>query len=196
MSGPKRFTDLQDSLTGIGTNLLSVRLKEMEKYGIISRRRLLPPGVASVYELTEHGRRLDETLMSLIRWGIPLLATPKGEHENFKPHWLLHGMLSTFNKSLAKGVTDTYEFHVAEEIFHIQVKDGQAIGDMGYAHDPDLIWISDSSTFMELVFRVITPADAIQTNGLHKGSKELLERVVRLFDPFGYREVAMLDGRR
>ena len=187
MSGPKRFTDLQESLVGIGTNLLSVRLKEMEKHGIISRRKLPPPGVASVYELTEHGRRLDETLMSLVRWGIPLLAAPKGELEHFKPHWLLHGMLSAFKKSLANGVSGTYEFQVAEEIFHIQVRDGQAIGDMGHAYKSDLLWVSDSKRFMELVFRVITPDEAIQAGELRKGTKKLLERVLNLFDPIGYK---------
>src|SRR5262249_48560529 len=41
--GPKRFTDLQDSLPGIGTNILSARLKQLEQIGVLQRRRLAPP---------------------------------------------------------------------------------------------------------------------------------------------------------
>ena len=40
--GPKRFTDLEQALPGIGTNVLSSRLKELERNGVIGRRVLLP----------------------------------------------------------------------------------------------------------------------------------------------------------
>jgi DNA-binding HxlR family transcriptional regulator len=183
MSGPKRFTDLQESLAGIGTNMLSVRLKEMEKSGIIMRRKLPPPGVALVYELTELGRGLDDTLISLVRWGIPLMAAPKGKNEHFKPHWLMFGMLSAFNQSLAEGLDDTYEFQVDEEIFHIRVKDGQATGNMGTAYEPDLIWVSNSKSFLDMVFRVITVDEGLKHGELRKGTKKLLKRVLDLFDP-------------
>lgn len=183
LSGPKRFKDLQDALIGIGTNLLSTRLKEMERNGIAFRSKLPPPGVASVYELTVHGRKLDETLRSLIRWGIPLFATPKKSNEYFQPHWLLHGMLSSFNPALAREISETYEFHVDEEVFHMRVHDGQAAGDMGKGHSPDLIWESDSESFMAMAFRFTPPQKAFEDGAIKMGSVAILERVLRLFDP-------------
>ncbi|MFL6657674.1 MAG: winged helix-turn-helix transcriptional regulator [Massilia sp.] len=183
LSGPKRFKDLQDALVGIGTNLLSARLKEVERNGLVTRAKLPPPGVASVYELTEHGRKLDETLLSLIRWGIPLLAAPKRPEENFQPHWMLHGMLSTFKPSLAKGLVATFEFQVDHEVFHTHVQDGHASGDMGKGHAPCLVWSSDSETFMALVFQMMTPQEAFERGYVKVGSVEQLELVLRLFAP-------------
>lgn len=183
LSGPKRFKDLQDALVGIGTNLLSSRLKEIERNGLVVRAKLPPPGVAAVYELTEHGRKLDETLLAMIRWGIPLLATPKKPDEYFMPHWLLHGMLSAFKPGLAQGISESYEFHVDEEVFHTRVQHGQASGDMGKCHAPDLVWKSDSERFMALVFRVITPEQALAEGLVQVGDTAILNRVLALFDP-------------
>lgn len=183
LSGPKRFKDLQDALIGVGTNLLSARLKEMERNGLVSRAKLPPPGVASVYELTEHGRKLDETLLSLIRWGIPLLAAPKKPDEYFLPHWMLHGMLSTFKPQRAKTLSETYEFHVDHEVFHIRVHNGEAHGDMGKGRDPVLVWESDSESFMALVFNLMTPQQAKEKGFLKQGAVSHIERVLRIFDP-------------
>lgn len=184
LSGPKRFKDLQDALLGIGTNLLSARLKDMERNGIVFRSRLPPPGVAWVYELTEHGRRLDETLLAMIRWGIPLLEQPKKESDYFLPHWLLHCMLSGFRPALAQGVKEVYEFHVNDEVFHTRIDDGKASGDMGRAYQPDLLWQSDSEQFMSLVFRVLAPEEAVARGMVKTGNAEILARAVSLFDPF------------
>lgn len=183
LSGPKRFKDLQQALAGIGANLLSTRLKEMEGNGLVVKGVLPPPGVASVYELTEHGRKLEETLMALIRWGIPLLAEPQRPGELFMPHWLLQGMLSAFNAAEAKGISETYEFHVNGEIFHATVDGGKACGDMGKAYRPALVWKSDSENFMALGFRTMTPEQAVEKGLVVTGDAEILKRALRMFDP-------------
>lgn len=183
LSGPKRFKDLQDALVGIGTNLLSARLKEIERAGIVVRTKLPPPGVAMVYELTDKGRALDEAVLALARWGISMLQEPRKDTEYFRPHWLLHGMLSSFNPQRAAGLRATYEFRVDDEVFHVRVQDGHAAGDMGRAVQPDLLWISDSKTFMELVFGV-TPLDkAAASNALAVGDRQTLQIALQLFDP-------------
>ena len=38
LTGPKRFTDLLNNLPGIGTNLLSARLKHLEEWGSTADR--------------------------------------------------------------------------------------------------------------------------------------------------------------
>ncbi len=45
--GPKRYTDLQAGLPGIGTNLLADRLRELEDAGLIERTVLPPPAGSS-----------------------------------------------------------------------------------------------------------------------------------------------------
>ena len=42
MVGPKRFSDLKTDLPGISTNVLSDRLDELERVGVVRRRRLPP----------------------------------------------------------------------------------------------------------------------------------------------------------
>ncbi len=183
LSGPKRFKDLQQALAGIGANLLSTRLKEMERNGLVVKGVLPPPGVASVYDLTEHGGDLEETLMALVRWGIPLLAEPQRPGELFMPHWLLQGMLSAFNAMEAAGVSETYEFHVNHEIFHATVQEGKASGDMGKGYRPVLVWVSDSENFMALAFRRMTAEQAVVKGLVVAGDAEVLKRALRMFDP-------------
>lgn len=67
--GPKRFSDLRAGLPGIGTNILTDRLKALEQAGMIARRVLPPPAASTVYELTSYGRELDGPLQALAQWG-------------------------------------------------------------------------------------------------------------------------------
>ena len=43
MLGPKRFSDLRESLPGISANVLSQRLESLEAAGVLLKRRLPPP---------------------------------------------------------------------------------------------------------------------------------------------------------
>ncbi|SMO83637.1 winged helix-turn-helix transcriptional regulator [Melghirimyces algeriensis] len=67
--GPKRFGELQRSLKGISPRTLSMRLKELEKEGIISRKIYseIPPHVE--YSLTEKGQELRPVFDAMKDWG-------------------------------------------------------------------------------------------------------------------------------
>src|ERR671935_1389033 len=75
--GPRRFTDLLDGLPGISRNLLTERLRALERDGIIAREELQPPAARQVYDLTEDGRRLGEATVPLIAWGAGRLGERK-----------------------------------------------------------------------------------------------------------------------
>jgi DNA-binding HxlR family transcriptional regulator len=69
LHGPRRFNDLQADLPGIAPNVLSQRLKHLERAGVVmataySRR---PPRF--VYELTAAGLELAGALRLLAQWG-------------------------------------------------------------------------------------------------------------------------------
>src|SRR5262245_11894566 len=67
--GPKRYSDLLEELPGLTTNLLAARLREMERSGLITKRKAPPPVRAMVYELAPAGRALEPAIMELARWG-------------------------------------------------------------------------------------------------------------------------------
>ena len=57
IAGALRFTDLRDELHGIGSSLLSARLRDLEAAGIVQRTELPRPAARTVYQLTERGAR-------------------------------------------------------------------------------------------------------------------------------------------
>jgi DNA-binding HxlR family transcriptional regulator len=75
---PLRYGALADRLPGIGTSVLSERLKRLERAGIVVRE----PGQVGqgvVYALSERGRALDEPLRALRRWGAEFLFDPTAD---------------------------------------------------------------------------------------------------------------------
>lgn len=69
MLGPRRFSDLRESLPGVSANVLTQRLEGLEAAGIVRRRRLPPPAPAQLYELTEWGFDAEPVILALGRWG-------------------------------------------------------------------------------------------------------------------------------
>jgi DNA-binding HxlR family transcriptional regulator len=86
LAGPRRYTDLHADLPGVSTDVLAARLKEMEKDGLVTRRRLPPPANAAVYELTARARGLLPALTALADWGAADLAGP-GPTDALRAHW-------------------------------------------------------------------------------------------------------------
>jgi DNA-binding HxlR family transcriptional regulator len=87
LTGAKRYSDLQEGLPGVATNLLSTRLKAMERNGLIERRSLPPPGASMAYFLTERGEALARPVHALVRWGGQLMRERRRGYA-FRPQWL------------------------------------------------------------------------------------------------------------
>lgn len=85
--GPRRFSDLVANLPHVPRNLLTARLRELEREGLVVRRSLPPPAVAAVYELSELGRGLEEAVFALVRWGGAFMRGP-AEGLEFRWEWL------------------------------------------------------------------------------------------------------------
>ncbi|WP_410208413.1 winged helix-turn-helix transcriptional regulator [Fusobacterium sp.] len=68
-SGKKTFKELEERLTGIATNLLSGRLKELEKNGIIKAELYQSSPPRYIYSITSKGEDLREVFNSIILWG-------------------------------------------------------------------------------------------------------------------------------
>ena len=66
--GPRRFSELKADLPGISANVLSQRLAELERRGIVRKTRLPPPASAQVYEATKWGLEAAPLIARLGRW--------------------------------------------------------------------------------------------------------------------------------
>jgi DNA-binding HxlR family transcriptional regulator len=69
LDGPKRFSDLQETVPGIAPNILSQRLKHLEREAIIVARPYQQRPLRLSYELTAAGRELAGALRLLAQWG-------------------------------------------------------------------------------------------------------------------------------
>src|SRR3954449_6719152 len=69
LDGPRRFGDLQEVVEGIAPNILTQRLRHLEREAIVLSRPYSerPPRLA--YELTSAGRELAGALRLLGDWG-------------------------------------------------------------------------------------------------------------------------------
>lgn len=69
IEGTRRFGELRKSLEGVSPKTLTVRLKELEKNGIIERTAYatIPPTVE--YSLTEKGKSLKPIIKAMKLWG-------------------------------------------------------------------------------------------------------------------------------
>ncbi len=70
--GPLRFSDLARDVGGAPTDVLTKRLRDLERDGIVARHGLPAPASTVVYELTELGRGLERPMIELARWGMEL----------------------------------------------------------------------------------------------------------------------------
>src|SRR2546427_5070822 len=140
--GPQRYKDLLEGLPGIGTNLLARRLKDLEKHGIVRRRRLPPPAGSTVYEFTELGKALEPAVIELSRWGLWTLGQPRARHV-FRPAWGMLAMRILFRREAARGVRETYQWKIDDEVFHVRIDDGAADLRQGPAPHPDLVFTCD-----------------------------------------------------
>lgn len=150
LGGPRRFSDVLDGLPGIGTGLLTARLRELEAAGVVERVRLARPATGTGYALTEEGRALEPVVLALADWGASRLAAP-GPGLAVRARWAMLGLRTRFDATAAAGVRETYEFRVDDEVFHARVDDGSLeVGD-GRAADPDVVLEADGEAFARLI---------------------------------------------
>ena len=69
LDGPRRFNDLLGQLPGIAANILSERLKRLEREGLLVARTYSDRPPRAAYQLTAEGRELAGALRLLAYWG-------------------------------------------------------------------------------------------------------------------------------
>ena len=178
--GPKRFTDLLRGLSGIPSNVLTARLKELENAGV-ARRRVLPrPERAVVYELTEYGLELEPVVIQLGRWGAKNLGDPRPD-ETITVDSLVTALRTTFDPEAARGLRAGYELRVGPIVLHARVDDGRVEVAGGALEGADLV-IDAGPGIRALMAGELSPAAAIENGTVRlTGDAALLTRFAAIF---------------
>ena len=134
--GPKRFTDLRNGLPGVATNVLSQRLKELERNGIVGRRVLPPPAASTVYELTAYGRELEPIVLRLGAWAAQTMERAPGQP--MRSEWLMVAVKARFRPAAAKGIRATVGLRFPDGDFTIHLAGGSLQVSPGWTADADL----------------------------------------------------------
>lgn len=178
--GPKRFTDLRSGLPGASPNVLSQRLRELERVGVVRRGKLPPPAASKVYELTEWGMELEPAITALGRWGArsPHLPIEAGMGTDS----LILSFRTMFDPSAAEGFEATLALILEDDRFHAIVADGSLIIARGTSENPDATISTDSDTMLALVYGDRPLDDAVRAGDVRiEGDETALARFLTLF---------------
>jgi len=178
--GPKRFTDLRNGLANASSNILAERLRELEKNGVVRRRKLPPPAASSVYELTDWGQELEPIVTRLGAWGAGSPVPPHAQ--TIGADSIVLALRSLFDPELAGGKIATYELRLGEDVFHVDIGDWEIELRRGAAEDADAAIETDPGTLAAVLTGGL-PLDAALDSGAMSvgGSRRAAARFLRLF---------------
>jgi DNA-binding HxlR family transcriptional regulator len=179
--GPKRYTDLRSGLPNASPNVLSERLRELERAGIVRRRKLPPPAGSRVYELTEWGLELEQIVISLGRWAARS-PTPPSDAPIVSADSIILALRGLFDASAARGLRAGYELRLGDDRFRIRVADDELEAARGDAQHADATIETDPGTLDAVLWKGRSLAEAQRSGQLTiEGDKAAVERFVRLF---------------
>ncbi len=180
MLGPKRFSDLRESLPGISANVLTQRLEGLEAAGVLVRRRLPPPAAAQVYELTEWGYESEPIFQALGRW-----AARSPLHDPtlpFSTASLVLSLRTMFSPERASDLEARVGFRIGEETFLAHLADGRIEIARSTLNGADVIFTGTPPVLAAAIYggqplETLEQAGALQV----EGNRALARRFTGLF---------------
>jgi DNA-binding HxlR family transcriptional regulator len=131
VGGPRRYGDLRAELPGIATNLLALRLKELQDAGLVDRADLPAPIGRTVYTLSDIAwQRVLPIIQSVALFGLDRLD-PVGEGPVSPLNGFLAGILLGFNSADAMNVSGTYRVEIDGRRFEFAVQHARLAGPRG-----------------------------------------------------------------
>lgn len=179
LAGPRRYTDLHADLPGVSTDVLASRLKDMERDGLTTRRRLPPPGAAYVYELTGRGRELLPVLQALGEWGEGELGERRPT-DALRAHWFALPLLRGLDGE-GTGGAGLVEVRLDEGVFHLYAgaEDGRVYGDGPAPGEPDARLVLDTDTCTAVAQGELGVLDAVRAGRIEVGGDGTLAKALR-----------------
>ncbi|MER0449895.1 winged helix-turn-helix transcriptional regulator [Streptomyces sp. Edi4] len=174
--GPKRFRDLKDGLCGASSNILTMRLRDLEEIGVLRKYRAGAPVSGPVYELTEWGRSLEPVLFALGNWAV---ASPFWDrHAPSTVDSLLLSLRSQAQYVFAAGapVAGTCDMRIDDDRFTLRFSDTGLDIARAVAYEPEATLMTDAGTLKTLIAGDETLDDAIAAGRMKLGGDERLIR--------------------
>lgn len=163
LTGPKRFTELQEGLPGIPSNVLTSRLRELEEAGVVERRIQARPGGAVVYELTDYGLELEEPVMRLGFWGANAMGPP--DKDDFvSMDALALALRGAFRPGQAQGPKRLYELRIDGKSLRVAVKNRQVTVPTPSLEEPDVVVDASAGVLSQLLAGKLN-VDTARTEG-------------------------------
>jgi DNA-binding HxlR family transcriptional regulator len=164
MLGAKRFGDIKDGLPGISANVLSHRLDELGRSGLVTRRKLPKPAAVWVYELTDWARELEPVMQIFGRWAA---RDPKHRKDlHFGVTSLVLSLRTNFDATLADGVKLTIQLHTQDEAYVATVARKKLCIEPGEADTPDATISGDPRMFAAVTYGGRPLSDAVAAGDL------------------------------
>jgi len=180
LNGPKRFKDLEDGLSGVPTNVLSARLKELEEAGVVRRQVLPRPAKGVGYELTDYGRELEAPLVALGLWGAKSLGGCGGDGP-ISVDGLALALRGAFRPGDAPCVTRTYELRLDDRSLLVSIVGGQVSIASG-SGPADAALVTSPAVLAELLFGRLPLDEALAAGQLTvTGGKAEARRFFKIF---------------
>jgi DNA-binding HxlR family transcriptional regulator len=179
--GPRRYTDLRGGLPNASPNVLSERLRELERGGVVRRRKLPPPAASRVYELTEWGLGLEETVTALGSWA-SRSPTPPSAAPIVSAASIILALRARFDAGAAHGLRASYELRLGEDRFRIDVAGDEFEAARGSDDRADATIDTDPDTLGAVLWGGRSLTDAERSDKMTiEGDKAAVRRFVRLF---------------
>lgn len=149
--GPRRFKDIMKGLPGIGSNLLSNRLKKMEEAGILQKQILPPPAGSTVYGLTPRGEELRPSIAALAEWGLRRMKHALAD-DFLGVVPTVSALVMMFNRDSDGDAMDC-EIKVSDELFRITIDDREIAVAPGTSPSPDIAFTAEPKVIVLLLGR-------------------------------------------
>jgi DNA-binding HxlR family transcriptional regulator len=177
LQGPCRYTDLQNGLPGIATNLLGDRLRQLEDAGLVWREAAPPPVATTLYHLSEDGAELEPVLRSLGQWGARFMTTPTGR-EAFRSHWLAFPVAEFLADTDPSGSPLEIEVRCGDlPPAVVEARAGRVTTRVGTAAQPDLVLRGPAPAIVGLIAGVLTLGEARRRGLRTTGDPRVLARL-------------------
>lgn len=105
--------------------MLSQRLRDLERVGVIRRRRLAPPAGSNVYELTEWGAELEPVFRHLARWGMRSPVVPLAGEVSADS--MMIGLRTFFDTQADAAWTASYDVRLERDSYRIVIDEGRLV---------------------------------------------------------------------
>jgi len=181
MNGCTTFTDIAGGAPGIPRSLLTSRLRELERAGVVWSEPN-PAGRGSLYHLTEAGDDLKDLLFALGRWGERWLELAPEQTDPYVVLWAWCHWYLVHDRLPDHRVVVQFEFpdqpRSSERFWLVLDGERSEVCRKDPGHEPDLVVEAESMALAEWHLGRIRWVDAVEADRIRVSGPRRLGRML------------------